>query len=69
MSTDLGAACAEGQGIPRADGCGPAAREGPRRDAVAGEGGGEERQRHPTAAEAAEGSRAHPGEVQFCTEH
>lgn len=60
-SSDPGAAGAEGPGVPGADAGGSAAGEGAPRDAAAREGGGEERQRHPAAPEAAEGGRTHPG--------
>lgn len=55
LSPDPGAAGAEGQGVPEADGGGSAAGEGAPGDAAVGEGGGEERQRHPATPEAAEG--------------
>ncbi len=53
--SDPGAAGAEGPGVSGADGGGSAAGEGAPGDAAAGEGGGEERQRHPAAPETAEG--------------
>ena len=55
----------EGQGVAGADGCGQGAGPGPGGDAPPGERGGEERQRHPTTPETAEGGRTHPGWYTF----
>lgn len=52
---DPGAAGAARQRVPGADGGGPGAGKGAPRDAGPGEGGGEERLRHPAAPETAEG--------------
>lgn len=62
MCSGPGAAGAEGPRLPGSDASGAAPGEGAPGDAAARKGGGEEGQRYPAAAEAAERGGAHLGE-------